>query len=110
MLEEQLGGRAVVAVKPRCQALDLYADQPPRAAALRYTGSGAPQVVAAGSGHVAEAILASARERACPCTRIPISPTRSPRATRCPRRCGRRWRAVLAWAYELDEKAIRTKG
>jgi flagellar biosynthesis protein len=38
-------------------------DPPPRrAAALRYDGAGAPKVVAAGAGHVAERILATARE------------------------------------------------
>lgn len=35
-------------------------------AALRYTGTGAPQVVAAGRGHVAGAILARAREAGVP--------------------------------------------
>ncbi len=35
---------------------------PRRAAALRYDGQGAPRVVAAGAGHVAERILAAARE------------------------------------------------
>jgi len=34
---------------------------PRRAAALRYDGTGAPKVVAAGAGHVAERILAAAR-------------------------------------------------
>ena len=38
-------------------------DPPPRrAAALRYDGTGAPKVVAAGAGHVAERLLALARE------------------------------------------------
>ncbi len=35
---------------------------PERAAALRYDGSGAPQVVAAGSGEVARRIVETARE------------------------------------------------
>jgi flagellar biosynthesis protein len=36
------------------------------AAALRYTGVGAPSVVAAGYGHVAEKIIAAAREAGVP--------------------------------------------
>ena len=40
-------------------------------AALRYTGTGAPQVVAAGRGHVAETILARAREAGVPVHRDP---------------------------------------
>ncbi len=35
-------------------------------AALRYTGDGAPRVVAAGRGHVADTILARAREAGVP--------------------------------------------
>ena len=35
-------------------------------AALKYTGTGAPQVVAAGRGHVAATILARAREAGVP--------------------------------------------
>ncbi len=37
-----------------------------RATALRYEGTQAPNVVAAGKGHVAEAILAAAREAGIP--------------------------------------------
>ena len=37
-----------------------------RAAALRYEGTGAPKIVAAGRGHVAERILEAAREAGVP--------------------------------------------
>src|SRR5690242_21349838 len=40
-------------------------------AALRYTGTGAPRVVAAGRGHVAATILARAREAGVPVHRDP---------------------------------------
>jgi flagellar biosynthesis protein len=40
-------------------------------AALRYTGDGAPQVVAAGRGHVAATILARARDAGVPVHRDP---------------------------------------
>ena len=36
------------------------------AAALRYTGEGAPSVVASGHGHIAEKIVAAAREAGVP--------------------------------------------
>jgi flagellar biosynthesis protein len=40
-------------------------------AALRYTGDGAPKVVAAGRGHVAGTILARARDAGVPVHRDP---------------------------------------
>ena len=40
-------------------------------AALRYTGDGAPQVVAAGKGHLAASILERAREAGVPVHRDP---------------------------------------
>ena len=40
-------------------------------AALRYTGDGAPKVVAAGRGHVAASILARARDAGVPVHRDP---------------------------------------
>ena len=40
-------------------------------AALRYTGTGAPKVVAAGRGHVAGTILTRAREAGVPVHRDP---------------------------------------
>jgi flagellar biosynthesis protein len=40
-------------------------------AALRYTGSGAPKVVAAGRGHVAAAILETARDAGVPVHKDP---------------------------------------
>jgi len=41
-------------------------EQPRRAAALRYDGRAAPNLVAAGRGHMADAILAAARDAGVP--------------------------------------------
>ncbi|CAA9497732.1 MAG: hypothetical protein AVDCRST_MAG65-2396 [uncultured Solirubrobacteraceae bacterium] len=87
-------------------------DRPQRAAALRYTGSGAPQVVAAGRGHVAETILASAREAGVPVHEDPDLADALALLALGDEVPEELWTAVarvLAWAYELDEKAIRTK-
>ena len=64
-------------------------------AALRYTGTGAPKVVAAGRGHVAAAILETAREAGVPVHKDPeladaLAHSRS--GTRFRRSCGRPWR------------------
>ncbi len=45
--------------------------EPDVTAALKYTGDGAPQVVAAGKGHLAATILARAREAGVPVHRDP---------------------------------------
>ena len=87
-------------------------DRPPRAAALRYTGTGAPQVVALGRGHSAETILASALEAAVPVHEDPELADALALLSLGDEVPEELWTAVarvLAWAYELDEKAIRTK-
>jgi flagellar biosynthesis protein len=88
-------------------------DRPQRAAALRYTGSGAPQVIAAGRGHVAESILARAREAGVPVHEDPDLADALALLALGDEVPESLWTAVarvLAWAYALDEKAILTKG
>ena len=88
-------------------------DRPPRAAALRYTGTGAPQVVAAGRGHVAESILAHAREAGVPVHEDPGLADALALLALGDEVPVALWTAVarvLAWAYELDGKAITTNG
>ena len=82
--------------------------RPNQAAALRYTGTGAPQVVAAGRGHIADTILAHAREAG-----VPVHEDANLAETLASLALGHEvpeelWVAVarvLAWAYELDGKA-----
>ena len=84
-------------------------ERAPRAAALRYTGTGAPQVVAAGRGHVAETILVRAREAGVPVHEDPdLADARALLALgdEVPETLWTAVARVLAWAYELDEKAI----
>ncbi len=84
------------------------APRPNRAAALRYTGTGAPQVIAAGRGHVAESILTHARAAG-----VPVHEDADLAETLASLALGQEvpeelWIAVarvLAWAYELDGKA-----
>jgi flagellar biosynthesis protein len=79
-----------------------------RAAALRYEGTGAPKVVAAGRGLIAEKILAAAREAG-----VPIREDAALAEALAGLELGREvpeelWVAVaeaLAWAYRLDVKA-----
>ncbi len=90
-------------------------DEPPprRAAALRYAGSGAPKVIAAGRGHIAETILGRAREAG-----IPVREDSELAETLATLALGEDvpeelWIAVarvLAWAYELDGRAITPNG
>ena len=65
-------------------------------AALRYTGTGAPQVVAAGRGHVAAAILETARDAGVPVHKDPeladALAGSGARAATFRRSCGRPWR------------------
>ncbi len=83
-------------------------DRPPRAAALRYTGTGAPEVVASGRGQVADTILERAREAG-----VPVHEDRDLADALALLALGDQvpealWTAVarvLAWAYRLDEKA-----
>jgi flagellar biosynthesis protein len=79
-----------------------------RAAALRYEGTGAPKVVAAGRGLIAEKILAAAREAG-----VPVREDTALAEALAGLELGREvpeelWVAVaeaLAWAYRLDVKA-----
>ena len=79
-----------------------------RAAALRYEGTSAPKVVAAGRGLIAEKILAAAKEAG-----VPIREDAALAEALAGLELGREvpeelWVAVaeaLAWAYRLDVKA-----
>jgi len=77
-------------------------------AALRYTGDGAPQVVAAGRGHVAATILARAREAGVPVHRDPELAGALAQLALGQEVPPAMWTAVaevLAWAYGLQGTA-----
>lgn len=83
------------------------------AAALRYTGDGAPQVVAAGRGHTAATILTRAREAGVPVHQDPQLADALALLALGDEVPEALWMAVarvLAWAYELDGRAITTNG
>jgi flagellar biosynthesis protein len=87
--------------------------RPQQAAALRYTGSGAPEVVAAGRGELAGTILARAREAGVPVHEDPDLADALALLALGDEVPEALWTAVarvLAWAYELDEKAISAGG
>ena len=74
-------------------------------AALRYTGTGAPKVVAAGRGHVAGTILTRAREAGVPVHHDPqLADTLAALALgdEVPEELWTAVAQVLAWAYSLD--------
>jgi len=74
-------------------------------AALRYTGTGAPRVVAAGRGHVAGTILARAREAGVPVHRDPELADMLAALALGDEVPEELWTAVaqvLAWAYSLE--------
>jgi len=79
-----------------------------RAAALRYEGTGAPKVVAAGRGLIAEKIMAAAKEAG-----VPVREDAALAEALAGLELGREvpeelWVAVaeaLAWAYRLDVKS-----
>jgi flagellar biosynthesis protein len=74
-------------------------------AALRYTGTGAPKVVAAGRGHVAGTILTRAREAGVPVHRDPqLADSLAALALgdEVPEELWTAVAQVLAWAYSLD--------
>jgi flagellar biosynthesis protein len=82
-------------------------------AALRYTGDGAPRVVAAGRGHVADTILARAHEAGVPVHQDPKLATALAELALGEDVPEELWSAVaevLAWAYRLDSHAITPKG
>jgi flagellar biosynthesis protein len=80
-----------------------------RATALRYEGAGAPKVVASGRGHVADRILAAAQEAGVPVREDPqLAAALSALALGqdVPEELWLAVAEVLAWAYELEKKAI----
>jgi flagellar biosynthesis protein len=74
-------------------------------AALKYTGTGAPKVIAAGRGHVAGTILARAREAGVPVHRDPeLADALAALALgdEVPEELWTAVAQVLAWAYSLE--------
>jgi flagellar biosynthesis protein len=88
-------------------------DPPKRAAALRYSGDGAPAVTAAGRGLIAERILEEARKAG-----VPIREDKALAEALSGLELGTEvpedlWVAVaqaLAWAYRLDVQATKRAG
>jgi flagellar biosynthesis protein len=86
---------------------------PKRATALRWTGTGAPQVVAAGRGAVAEKILEQAQAAGVPVREDPGLADALAQLALGDEVPEAMWTAVaevLAWAYGLDRAAITTNG
>jgi len=78
-------------------------------AALRYTGTGAPQVVAAGRGHVAATILNTARDAGVPVHKDPELADALAHLALGGDVPEELWAAVaeaLAWAYSVSGTAI----
>jgi len=78
-------------------------------AALRYTGTGAPQVVAAGRGLVAATILERARVAGVPVHKDPELADALARLALGAEVPQELWTAVaeaLAWAYSVSEAAV----
>jgi flagellar biosynthesis protein len=78
-------------------------------AALRYTGTGAPRVVAAGRGHVAVTILETAREAGVPVHEDPELADALAGLALGDEVPEELWAAVaeaLAWAYSVSDSAI----
>ena len=83
--------------------------EPDVSAALRYTGTGAPQVVAAGRGHVAAAILEQARSAGVPVHEDPeLADALAGLAlgAEVPEELWGAVAAALAWAYSVSDSAI----
>ena len=81
-------------------------------AALRYTGDGAPKVVAAGRGEVADRILERARDAGVPVHRDPELASALATLALGDEVPEELWTAVaqvLAWAYSLEGDAITPK-
>ena len=79
---------------------------PSVSAALKYTGDGAPEVVAAGKGHIAAQILERAREAGVPVHKDPeLAKALSELALgqEIPEQMWTAVAQVLAWAYRLSE-------
>jgi flagellar biosynthesis protein len=80
---------------------------PDLTAALKYTGDGAPKVVAAGRGENAATILARAHEAGVPVHRDPELASALAQLALGQEIPEQMWTAVaqvLAWAYGLSEK------
>ena len=78
---------------------------PDRAAALRYDGSGAPRVVAAGSGELARRIVENARQAGVPVredTGLAEALARLQLEAEVPEELWRAVAEVLVWAQGLD--------
>ena len=78
--------------------------EPDVTAALRYTGTGAPEVVAAGRGALAQRILTHAREAGVPVHRDPeLADALAALAVgeEVPEAMWKAVAEVLAWAYSL---------
>jgi flagellar biosynthesis protein len=82
---------------------------PDRTAALRYTGTCAPRVVAAGRGHVAARILERAKDAGVPVHRDPELADALANMALGDEVPEELWAAVaeaLAWAYAVSDRAI----
>ena len=80
-------------------------EPPRRATALRYTGEGAPEVVATGAGALADRILARARESGVPVREDPALAAALAGLDLGQEAPEELWIAVaevLAWAYGLE--------
>jgi flagellar biosynthesis protein len=80
---------------------------PDRTAALRYTGTGAPRVVAAGRGHVAARILERAKDAGVPVHRDPDLADALASMALGDEVPEQLWAAVaeaLAWAYAVSDR------
>jgi flagellar biosynthesis protein len=80
-------------------------DPPRRVAALRYSGEGAPKVVAAGAGALAERILARATEAGVPVREdAALAETLASLAVgdEVPEELWMAVARVLVWAYDLE--------
>jgi flagellar biosynthesis protein len=85
-------------------------EKPKRAAALRYDseGGGAPKVVASGSGHVADRILALAKEHGVPVREdaaLAEALARLQLDLEIPPELYAAVAETLVWAYALDARA-----
>jgi flagellar biosynthesis protein len=77
-------------------------------AALRYTGTGAPQVVAAGRGHIAAAILEQARAAGVPIhedSELADALAGLALGSEVPEELWGAVAAALAWAYSVSDSA-----
>lgn len=78
------------------------------AAALRYSGEGAPSVVASGHGHVAEKIVAAAREAGVPVREdrlLAEALAALELGTEVPEELYKAVAEALVWAYKLARRS-----